>query len=636
MMTKNRSKLWLWLVPLLLLVAGIVIPRLAWDGLWFDEIYSVINSRGAHYGPTSLEAIWTQVTQNDPSQALGYPYLLAAWGSLVGWTEFALRAASLLGALLAVAVSYELGKRIVSIPVGITTASILAISTYFINYAHELRSYIFVALLAELLLWSYHALLDAKENMPRRPQALFVLSGTALLWLHYYSALLLLAIGFYHLIFVQKDRRWLRITALALGVGLLFLPQIPSFIKGFTAYAPDVVAVASLSAWEIIAAMVYFMGNNLALLMIAALLSGLIAAWRETPRLRMIIIVTLFSVIILIITNEMLGILEPTRLRYVTYLCPLLALWLGAGLVYMGKQLQRFVLPYAASVYRPLLAHLLLLGLPLIWLANGVYANYQPDFNAMIAGDVVPRLRLMSNQLHQQASSHDLLVYYNGSNRQISASYMPLGLEYALTGQAADWIFSSSVFHETNENTRLWARGKMENARRIWYGVNRTLPLNDLHEAFLALVAADFMYCGNVIDEWDISLDLYARSQTFCPTNTHIARFGDSFTLRAYDHSLQAGQLHLDMAWERSAAIPANTFSLGVYIMPQGISDLLAQTDTGFPDEPYTPLSYDLNLSHLPAGTYDIWLAVYEWRSGERLSTANGANLWLLTSITLD
>src|SRR5215510_9457719 len=106
---KNFKYQWLLLVPLLLLFSAIAIPRLGWAGLWYDELFSVINARGAHYGPVSLEAIWTQVSQNDPHQAFGYPYLLAAWGLAVGWTEFALRAFSFLAAVLALAVTYQLG-----------------------------------------------------------------------------------------------------------------------------------------------------------------------------------------------------------------------------------------------------------------------------------------------------------------------------------------------------------------------------------------------------------------------------------------------------------------------------------------------------------------------------------------------
>jgi hypothetical protein len=631
---KNRSIQWLWLVPLLLLMAGIVAPRLAWDGLWYDEIFSIMNSRGAHYGPVTLEAIWSQVSQNDPHQAFGYPYLLAFWGLAVGWTEFALRTFSLLCAGLAVAVTYQLGKRLVSPQAGLYAASILAISSYFINYTHELRSFTFVALFAASLLLSYHALLHSRKPPALKWQLLFVVSGTALLWSHYYTAMLLLALALYHLLFVKKDKIWLQIVGLAFIVLLLFLPEVPSVIKGYTVYSPDDLEIAPLSAWGVITAVVYFIGNNFALLAITALVSALIHAWREAYQLRMPILVCLFASIILLISNEILGILEPTRLRYLIFLWPLLAVCLGAGLAYLGKQLQQFFLPYLPTSYHPFVSKSLVLLLPLLWLINGVQANYQADFNATIAGDVVPRLRLMSNELGETASSSDFLVFYNGTNRE--AYYMQLVMEYNLTGLAPKWAFSSSVFHETEESTRSWARGQIAEAQRIWYGVNRTLPLNETHEAFLALLAEDFIYCGNHINEADLSLDLYARSQSFCPTNAQITQFGSEFILKAYEQSVTAGQLHLKLAWELGAGIPADAYSLGVYIMPHGVTDLLSQTDRGFPLERHVLMDIELALSDLPAGEYDLWLAVYNWQTAERLLLPGGDNLWLLTSFEVE
>jgi hypothetical protein len=611
------KKQWFWLVPLLLLLAGIVAPRLNWDGLWYDEIFSVMNSRGAHYGPPTIEGIWTQVTVNDPHQALGYPYLLAGWGLVVGWSEFALRAFSLLAAALAVAITYQLGKRLVSSQLGLFAALILVISTYFINYAHELRSFTFVALAAASLLWSYHKLLFSKK--PSIPlQITFVLSGTALLWSHYYTAILLVSIGLYHLIFVSKDKHWRHIVGLALIIGLLFVPEIPSFIKGYTNFSPEDVELKPLSAWEVIVALVYYIGNNAALLTVPALIAGLVYAWKAV-QLRMLLIICIFSIIILLISNEFLGILEPTRLRYVIFLWPLFAIWVAAGLVCLSKLFP----PHTGKIA---------LVLALIWLANGLYANHQPDFNEMIAGDVVPRMRLMSNELAAEGSNADLLVFYNGTNRE--AWFMQLGLEYSIIGLVPNRIFSSSIFHEEDESTRLGALQQIDNTQRVWYGVNRTLVINELHEQFLALIEEEFIHCGNLVDEADISLDLYARSEVFCPTDTRAAQFGSSVTLEAFAQSLNDGQLQLNLNWQLSSSTPADTYSLGIYIMPHGVTQVDAQSDTGFANDDHVLMSLIIDISALPTGEYDIWLAVYNWQTLERLLLETGENAWLLGSFS--
>jgi hypothetical protein len=620
---KNYNYQWLWLIPLLLLFSAISVPRLGWDGLWYDEIFSVMNARGAHYGPPSLQSIWTQVSQNDPHQALGYPYLLAAWGLAVGWSEFALRAFSYLSALLALAVTYQLGKRLASPEAGVVSAMILAISTYFINYSHELRSFTFVALAAASLLLSYHALLQAKDKLSRPMQALFVLSGTALLWSHYYTGILLAALGLYHLLFVKKDRRWLQIAALAILIGLLFLPEVPSFIQGYTNYKPTDVELVPLSAWGVVSTIVYFIGNNFAFLTILSLVFAVFYTLLEATQLRMLIFISLFAIAILLVSNQFLNILEPSRMRYAIFLWPLLAVWLGTGLNYLSKSL-------ASLRQATKTGKLLRVILPLIWLANAAEANYRLDFNESIVGDDVPRLHLVSNALKELGSSSDFLVFYNGTDTQ--AFPMQDVLKHYLTGLLDNWAFSSSVFNETDETTRLWALAHIEDAQRIWYGVNRGVPLNGFHEQFVALIEEDFILCGTYVDSVDLSLDLYARSEAFCPSNQQITQFGSDVTLRRYEQSLNEGVLHLDFEWKLSPTTPADTYSLGVYVMPQGATELLAQGDSGFPNERNVLMSLDLDLSSLAAGQYDIWIAVYHWETGERLLLEDGSNLWLLTS----
>jgi hypothetical protein len=624
---KKYNYQWLWLIPLLLLFSVISVPRLDWDGLWYDEIFSVMNARGAHYGPPSLESIWTQVSQVDPHQALGYPYLLAAWGLALGWSEFALRAFSYFSAVLAIALTYQLGKRLASAESGVVAAMILLVSTYFINYSHELRSFTFVALAAASLLVSYHALLQAKEKLSPAMQALFVLSGTALLWSHYYTGILLAALGLYHLIFVKKDKRWLQIAALALLIGLLFLPEVPSFMQGYANYKPTDLELVPLSAWGVVSTIVYFIGNNFAFLTILSFVFAIFYILLEASHLRMLIFISIFALAILLISNQFLKILEPSRMRYAIFLWPLLAVWLGVGLNYLSK--------FIASL-RPATktGKLLRVILPFVWLANGVEANYRPDFNASIVGDEVPRLQLVSNALDELASSSDFLVFYNGTDTQ--AFPMQDVLKHYLTGFLNNWAFSSSVFNETDETTRLWALGHIEDAQRIWYGVNRKLPINGFHEQFVALIEEDFILCGTYVDSVDLSLDLYARSETFCPTNQQITQFGSDFTLKHYEQSLDEGQLQLNFEWKLSPTTPADTYSLGVYIMPQGETELLTQGDSGFPNERNVLMTLDVDVSSLPAGQYDIWIAVYHWETGERLLLEDGSNLWLLTSFQKD
>ena len=62
----RRTRHWLWILPLLLLlllITGLGARDLTSDGLWYDEQWSIYDSGGAHYGPLSPAEIWTKNRQ---------------------------------------------------------------------------------------------------------------------------------------------------------------------------------------------------------------------------------------------------------------------------------------------------------------------------------------------------------------------------------------------------------------------------------------------------------------------------------------------------------------------------------------------------------------------------------------------
>src|SRR5262245_40462494 len=98
---------WLLVIPLLLLTSWLGARGLNADAIWYDEYWSLYYAGGAHYGPITLGETWTRVAQTDIElNPPGYYLLLNGWGALVGWTEYAGRALSLLVGVLAVAFTY--------------------------------------------------------------------------------------------------------------------------------------------------------------------------------------------------------------------------------------------------------------------------------------------------------------------------------------------------------------------------------------------------------------------------------------------------------------------------------------------------------------------------------------------------
>jgi len=596
---------WGWMVPLLLLAVFMVAPRLDWDGPWYDELFSIANAGGLP-DAGGIGSVYEKVVQEDPRQALGYPYALGLWGTFTGWTELAARTFSLLSALLAAAITYRFGREFFSPLVGIFSALILLFSTYFLHYAHEVRAFTFIAIFAISTVYFYARLLT-EPKISRGAAVGFVLSSAALLYAHYFAAMLAIGLGLYHLIFVKKDSRWLRISGLALIAALLFLPQVQAFLVGIESYTPESVEEAPLSALGALESIVYYISNNAWLPAILLFIAGAWSAWKR-PILRMVIFTALFSLAALLIANEILEILEPARLRYAVYLWPLLAIWLGAGMAWLIEWLR-------VRLDNPALMTAVLLLIPGLWLANGMLAHYTPGFNESIEGDVVPRLRTIANVLRDEGASTDLFAFYNDTSGE--AWYIQRGFDYMTSETDMRKMFTGTVYDIVPSN-RTWAQSRIEEATRIWYGVNRTIPLTEIHEDFLALLDEEFVFCQNYADDPDISLDLYARSAAYCPGES-ILQFGDFFTLTGSEIVQSGDDLTLYLGWQQAPDSPRDTYSLGAYLMPAGVTELLVQTDAGFSEDAFVPLELHLDTSSLEPGDYDLWLAVYDWQSGERL-----------------
>lgn len=609
-----RQHNWIWLVPLLLLLTALSLPLSDADSLWYDEVWSLKNAGGAIYGPLSPIGIWEQVTQVDPHQALGYPYLLALWGAFTGWSELAGRHLSLLAGLLSICVTYRIGREGHSVQMGLFAALILGLSGFFIYYTHELRTFTLVALFAAVLLWSYRRLLQ-HQRFGRLSAVFFVLGAAGLLYTHYFAAATLLAaLGLHHLLFVKKDQRWWHITGLAVIVTLIFLPELPGFLLGYTRYAPGDPAEAPLTTPALIMSLAAYVGNN-TLLVWLVLLAGFVALW-QMPRLRFLLSMTLFSLVMTVIANELLGILEPRRIRYVIVLWPLLALWASAGIVLMLERLPR----------RRMLS-VLLAGL---WLGNALLQHNGAWIDPLRAEDVL-RWRSMTQIMGEYASPDDLFAYYGGTGQQ--AYDVRLGFEYSTDPLPFPSLVTSTLYEGASRD---WALAQVAAAQRIWYGVDRRNPLNDYHESFEQELSKLFITCRTFLETPEMSLQLYAKSPIFCEQGARVYPFADAFALRVpYIAERTDDEIVIQLAWRIMADVPPNTYNVALHLVAQGERSPLVQQDIPLANTPTALVDVRLSLANIPAGDYALDLLVYNWRSGERLTLNTGEERLTLTTLSL-
>jgi len=128
--------------------------------------------------------------------------------------------------------------------------------------------------------------------------------------------------------------------------------------------------------------------------------------------------------------------------------------------------------------------------------------------------------------------------------------------------------------------------------------------------------------------------ELYQR----IPTDPR-ATFGDQLALGCHDwppilEATAGATLDLDLWWQ-AVRLPAADYSVGVYLLAAD-GRTIAQQDGGFdraripavqlPADRWTPDARALFIPpDTPPGTYTLAVAVYDWRTGERLLPAPNA-----------
>jgi len=164
----------------LLLAWGLRLYRLDAQSLWYDEGVS------AALALRSFAAI-TRDAALDIHPPLYY-YLLHAWSTLVGTSEFTLRVPSVLFGLVVTCLTYKLGQRLFGLQVGLVAALFAAASPILVYYSQEARMHLQMTALAGLSMYLFLKLIVDGER--RRGKLLwtgYVVATTAMLYSHYFA-----------------------------------------------------------------------------------------------------------------------------------------------------------------------------------------------------------------------------------------------------------------------------------------------------------------------------------------------------------------------------------------------------------------------------------------------------------------
>jgi mannosyltransferase len=158
----------------------------------------------------------------DQSNMWLYYLLMRPWIQ-PGWSEWLVRAPSVLFSIASVGAVYILGKRLFSRTAGLAAALLLSINGFHLTYAQEARSYSLLVLLSILAGWCF---LRAIERPTPGRLAAYVLIATLAFYTHLFAIQLVMAHAL-ALAFLRKERiSWRRLALAFTCIALLCFPLL--------------------------------------------------------------------------------------------------------------------------------------------------------------------------------------------------------------------------------------------------------------------------------------------------------------------------------------------------------------------------------------------------------------------------
>ncbi len=595
-------------MSLLLFTTWLGVRGLNLDAINYDEHWTIRIIGAEPYEPDSLSALLANATE-DPWQPPLYYMLLWFWSQFSGATPYALRFFTTLIGLLSVASAYQLGKSLFGRSAGFYSAILLGSSSLLAIYLHELRPYALYILFTILVLWAYwRSIHTAKFGWRGGFFLFFSLAG--LIYSHYFSIVVIFAVGLYHLIFVPKNRRWWQIVAASLGAGATFLLWLPVLLQALQYSAAGGREGTIMSAGEVLVNAAYAIGNGwLPAIGLAVLLILGVGEGRGGRFLLMVGGVALGAALAINVVQPII-----THVRYIIPLLPILLTLAAAGLVRVGR-----------------ISRLLPGILLLIWLgfsfANTLSFTYDDTVYRDIHVEIFkPHLPVheMVDWLREQVSARDAVIFHVPQHPWAVAG----AFDYGMYGAPGRYIMLYQVLPDEGGNLSAAVQDYVVGAGRVWVALETSdSPLDSYHVLLETLDQQGYQACSTFAGLRDLEFTLYARYPIYCDLTVQpMVSFSESVSLTAItlQETITGETLRIPMTW-MTENIPADTYSLALHLV-NGAGEIVAQQDVRLPRGASAYRTVSVDVSDVAPGDYTLYLTVYEWRTGVRLPADTAAD----------
>jgi hypothetical protein len=242
------------------------------------------------------------------------------------------------------------------------------------------------------------------------------------------------------------------------------------------------------------------------------------------------------------------------------------------------------------------------------------WASFAPTFDNYLLPDayhVIFRTTLrwdkVADTLHDQATATDAVV--------VSIDRHPWAVQgavdYYLHGLPARYTPLSQLPDEDDKHAFI------AGAPRVWLAqeVGESSELNRMQQ----IIRENYTRCDDYPVSDGLMLDLYARAEMCCaPPEESLVRYSEPFSLEAAEVMRQEQAVEVVTQWSVPPGVPANTYSVALYVMDDA-NNIYAQVDVPLPhDDPICHLA-TIPIEDIPPGEYHLKTTVYAWETGRRV-----------------
>lgn len=618
------------MVAVLLLAAYLRIHDLNAQGLWGDEGWSIWLARG----DTIRDLTMTMVVDHHGPV---YSILLRAWELVVGETVVAQRMLTVLFSITSIALLHKLGRELLTPAAGVGAALAFTLMDKQVVLTQEVRDYPMIFLTMIVIALFY---VRWRRDLGHGNAFGFVAASIFGLYLHYYCAMVNIAI-LLHALITLRDRRK-HFVALNALIALAFVPWLPVVVHQFVNTPVDS-EVLNIHGMPLNRHTIKYLtdeslGKPMALYGLL-MLTGLIAPFfrrlpgaldrvRRDRRISAALLAGLWIAVPLTITLALHSRYPLLTDRNISVIMPAIALLVGFSFLVFERCGAAFLVTlvlvnnltvtssyFVKPPWREMAADVApytLSGEPILLDVEGEHAAAWYHFSLDLPVDMHEILNLLpakAEGIDRAVSLYDLRKRYRGS-------FVPR-LQSMIADQQGLWL-------------AYWG----DEAKK--------------HDVFDVLDSAGFVRTA-ALPYQHHGYPIYAyRYDRAAALQDVIARFGDaitSITLRraVWPDSISSGDDFNILLWWSADAAPPLDYSVSVFLLDaSGVSR--AQHDSypangAAPTSTWTPggFVFDPHALNGPLapGTYTVAVKLYTWWDNTILPTADGAEYVAVGTLTV-